>query len=553
MPEDILEAFKAETGELLEAIEGAIGDLEAGRKEAVEALFRHIHTVKGSAGILGMARLEAFAHAWESRLSRVRQGLAAFGPASYALLETCRGRVSAILEEEGPRLGAGPVPGRDEEEGPRGDARVLEELDRSLVAGEPPEGSRTETSERLRELRERNRGAAAGERPKTDALARVPASKLEKILSCSSEMVVALSNFSQSARAAGADGLAYELAAVQGLAATLYRTVLEARMVPFGEIAGRFVRAVEEIARDRGKKIRFVLSGADTEIDKSLADRLVEPLLHLVRNAADHGIEAPEARLEAGKPAEGLVALRASRESGLLGIRVEDDGAGIEAEAIRARALALGRIAETDRPNEGELFDLLFESGFSLSPEVTRWSGRGVGLDAVKRSVAALRGAVRIESSPGRGTTALVRLPLALSLVEGFVARVGSLELLVPFDAAKGCVEVGAGTRAEARGTLPWGGSLVPAIDLAALYGEPRGEGGGIAVLVEDSGSPCALLVDEVGETISAAVRPLDRRLADAPGLAGSAVLGDGSMVLVLDAAELSLMARRSARPGPAS
>ena len=564
MAEDILEAFASETREILEGIEQAIVDLETGKNEAVDALFRYIHTIKGSAGIVGLPRLESFAHAWETRLGKVRQGQASFGASSFGALQACRSHIASIIDGARPTLGAASL--RPDDGDSATDERVLESLDASLEGprvGEAKDGAegigaessagapKSATVERLKAFREKARSTASPEKSNpADAMARVPASKLEKIQSYSSEIVVALSNFSRSARASGSSDLAFELGALESLAAALYRTVLEARMIPFGEIAGRFVKAVEEIARDRGTKIRFVLSGADTEIDKSLADRLVEPLLHLVRNAADHGIEKPETRKASGKAAEGLIAVRARRESGLLTIRVEDDGAGIDPALIRAAAVKRGRIAEDERIDDLELFGLLFEPGFSLSAEVTRWSGRGVGLDVVKKSVAAMRGSVRFESKPGRGSTAIVRLPLALSLVEGFVAKVAGLDLLIPYDATQACFEFEDRDRSDSPWrTLPWMGDLLPAMDLGSLFGDGAGQGAAgakrVAVVLEDSGSHKALIVDEVGETISAAVRPLDRKLADSPGIAGSAVLGDGSMVLVLDTAELSLMAQR--------
>ena len=574
MGEDILEAFAAETRELLEAIDQATADIEKGTEGAVNALFRCIHTIKGSAGIVGLARLEAFAHAWETRLGLVRQGQAAFSLASIGALETCRARISAILDDSRPTLGSGKqgaLPGLDET-----DLRALEALDATMREAERTSASSEETggdevpqagtaqteaasktgptppraNDRLKNLRDKVRGSTPGEKaPAGDAFARIPASKLEKIQAYSSEIVVSLSNFSQSLRAAGAGGLSDELAALETLAASLYRTVLETRMVPFGEIAGRFVKAVEEIARDRGKRIKFVLSGADTEIDKSLADRMIEPLLHLIRNAADHGIESPGERVAAGKTPEGRIALRARRESGLLSVRIEDDGKGIDPAAVRAAAVERGRIVEDERLDDEELFGLLFEAGFSLTTEVTRWSGRGVGLDVVKKSVEAMRGTVRIESSPGRGSSAIVRLPLALSLVEGFVARVGDLDLLIPFDVTAACFEILDEEAATTPWrTLSWTGRLVPAIDLGLLYGEV-GEGKRrVAVILEDADSHNALIVDAVGETLSAAVRPLDRKMTDSPGIAGSAILGDGSMVLVLDTAELALMAQRGRR-----
>jgi len=555
--DEILAAFAAESAEIFEAIEAAIQDLDSGEEGAVDRLFRHVHTLKGSAGIVGLGRLEAFAHAWESRLGKIREGGPCSGPDCMGALYALRDHSLGILGQGEPAIGAeGPAAEAARAGLLPGDELVLAALDESLAACEaaaalpasPPgpvpapsfAGPGTGAAE-----------AAAGARARgaAESVARVPSAKLETILSLSSEIVVAVSNLGQVARASGAQALVDELGAVEGLAASLYRSVLETRMVSFGSVAGRFKRAVEDIARDRGKLIRFELSGAETEIDKSLADRIAEPILHLVRNAADHGVESPAAREAAGKGREGLVALRARRESGLLSIRIEDDGRGIDPEEVRLRAVGSGLLAPEARPPADELMDLLFLAGFSLSGEVTKWSGRGVGLDAVKRAVAALRGTVRIESEPGSGSAAIIRLPLALSLVEGFVAKVGEMSLLVPFDAVSTCVEIeDPGAPGQGFRLVELRGSLLPAVDLAELYGEGRRSGRRIAVVLEDGGGRTALLVDEVGEALSAAVRPLDRNLASSPGIAGHATLGDGSMVLVLDTAELGRLAARDSR-----
>jgi two-component system chemotaxis sensor kinase CheA len=555
--DEILAAFAAESAEIFEAIEDAVRDFDAGDAGAVDRLFRHVHTLKGSAGIVGLGRLEAFAHAWESRISEIRAGKSRPGPDCAGALLALRDRAMSILEQGEPAVGAeGPARAGATEALTPEDEEALAALDAAMAAeGAVP----TPTGARQEERAAPGPAPAQGQAPGLEAasrrpgaaasMARVPSAKLENILSLSSEIVVAVSNLGQAARATGAQELVAEIGVVEGLAASLYRSVLDTRMVPFGDVAGRFRRAVEDIARDRGKRIRFELSGAETEIDKSLADRLAEPILHLVRNAADHGVERPEERKAAGKPAEGLVALRARREAGLLSIRVEDDGRGIDPEAVRRRAAESGLLAPEARPTVDELMEFLFLPGFSLSSEVTKWSGRGVGLDAVKRAVSALRGTARIESDPGLGSTAIIRLPLALSLVEGFVARVGQLSLLVPFDVASSCIEIeDPGSGGQSFRLVEARGSLLPSVDLAELYGEGRRSGRRVVIILDDGRERTGLLADEVAESVAAAVRPLDRNLADSPGIAGHATLGDGSMVLVLDAAELGRLAIRGVR-----
>ncbi|MDP3178191.1 MAG: ATP-binding protein [Spirochaetaceae bacterium] len=566
MSEEILAAFAAECVEILEGIEESVRGIEAGDEESLASLFRQVHTLKGSAGIVGMGRLEAFAHGWESRLSALRAGRSRCVDSDcFGAMMACRDNASRILGEGGATIGA-PATASGEPSATQElneiDESILTALDAALGMAEPstssapPAPPRAADRRRMPDRRASLRTGAEVRVRAAEAYARIPSAKLESILSLASSLVVGLSNIEQSARNSGDRDLVDEVTAIRSTASSLYGHVLDTRMVPFGDVAGRFVRSVEEIARETGKKIRFALSGAETEIDKGLADRIAEPLIHLVRNAADHGIERPEARRAAGKPEEGLVALRARRESGLLSIRIEDDGAGIDPEAVRRRAIETGRIAPDARIAGDELFELLFEPGFSLKGEVTRWSGRGVGLDVVKRSVAALRGTVRLESRPGEGSAAVVRLPLSLSLVDGFVARVGNLALLVPFDAAISCTEFRDEGVASPYRNVGVRGELLPSIDLGLLYDEGvakaagRGAGWGSRVVIEvqDGMERTGLVVDSVGETLAAAVRPIDRRFADSPGIAGSAVLGDGSMMLILDAAELVRLAQRESR-----
>ena len=562
MNEEILQAFAAESRELLESMEETVQALERGGEDALATLFRQVHTLKGSAGIVGLNHLEVFAHAVESRLDRLRKsGAPGAGRGASAILLACRDRFAALLEESTPSIGVSRVDvpasldktdlavlvSLDESlgaggSGPAADAENGATGDRAAASAVPgTEGERDEGRERV---------GAAGE-----GMARIAQAKLEAILALSSELAIGVSNFSQAVRGTGNQGLIDEAGALETLAASLYNCVLGTRMVPFGEVVERLRRAVEDIGRATGKRIRFDVAGADTEVEKGVADRLSEPLLHLVRNAADHGIETPESRRAAGKPEEGRVLLKASREAGFFTVAVEDDGGGIDAEAVRRRAVFLGLLAETDKRNAEELFDFLFEPGFSLSEKVTRWSGRGVGLDVVKRSVANLRGSMRLFSSLGEGSTAVIRLPVSLSLVEGFVARAGSLDLLVPFDVTASCVELpsaGSAPGGSAFSTMEMDGALIPTIDLAVFYGEDagasRGTGTRLAVVIDSGGDRTGLLVDDVVETLTAAVRPFERGVAASPGVAGYAVRGDGSLLLVVDAPELSRLAARGAR-----
>ncbi|MBL8968330.1 MAG: Hpt domain-containing protein [Spirochaetaceae bacterium] len=584
MSDEILAAFAAESAEIVDGLEEQIRELGNGSREALDALFRLVHTLKGSASIVGLARLESFAHAWESRLGRMRSGAACYTSACAGALLSCRDAVARLIEGARPSIGA------DETEegglGP-GEVAVLAALDAAMAlsagaaeparAAEPAGASPAEAApgkadstesaghpipavepgaEHAAEpLAERAPASAGREAPQGEhrgrafdgGYARVANQKLELILSGASELAQSISELGREIRELGDSRLLDRVQVLHSHASQLYRNILETRTVPFGEVAERYRRAVADIARESGKALRFELVGADTEIDKALADRLAEPLLHMVRNAADHGVEKPEVRLAAGKKREGVVALKARRESGALVVRVEDDGRGVEPEAIRRRAkeAGLGDLGiDVDGLDDEGLLALLFRPGFSLSGSVTKWSGRGVGLDAVERNVRAFRGSVHLETRPGRGFAAEIRLPLALSLVEGFTARAGETSLLVPFEAVRSCVAFDDdGLASSPYRNVPVLSKVLPSIDLGILYGECAVKAQRIIAVVESGGVEAGLVLDEVGEALSAAVRPIDRRFADSPGVAGVAALGDGSLVLVLDPAELIRLA----------
>ncbi len=576
MSEEILAAFAAETTEILEALESDVAAFEDGDPGAVGRLFRHVHTLKGSAGIVGMRRAEAFAHAWETRLGRIRSGAACAGESCATGLLACRERFSAIVSSsrpfeadsetaallpedeaalalldaalESPSAG-GPSPGPDS-----GAAEVSAPAAPASVPFPAPENPSPEPPGPSVPASGAGPPAPApgapgsGSRPggeydaALESFARVPRRKLDRILSLASELVVSLSNLGREGRGGGAGGeplLDDALGVVEGLASQLYRAVLETRMVPVSDVVERYRRAVGEIARHSRKRIRFEVVGGETEIDKPVSDRLAEPLLHLVRNAADHGVEPPEERKAAGKPEEATVRFSARREPGYLEIRVADDGRGIPLDKVRAKAVEAGLVPAEGPLERERLLDCLFEPGFTLAEKVTRWSGRGVGLDAVRGALKALRGEVRMETEEGRGSAAVLRIPVSLSLVEGFVARAGEYRLLVPFDTVESCDRFRDPAGGAVFRQVESRGRLRACVDLSVLYGGAAPPGERVVIAVRSASGEAGVLVDEVGETLTATVRGVDRKPGEAPGIAGSAILGDGRLLLVLDTEEI--------------
>jgi len=376
--------------------------------------------------------------------------------------------------------------------------------------------------------------AIAPDRFGEEGFVRVPNGKMRAILALASELVVAASNLGREFEGEASN-------AVTGLTERMYRAVLDTNMIPAGDILVRHHRTISDVSRATGKKMRFVVGGGDVEVDKTVAEKLSEPLMHLVRNAADHGIESKELRLARGKDPEGTVKVAVRQDAGYIVIEVSADGRGGDPAAIRARAEAMGLLKPGDA--EPRLYDYLFLPGFSLSADVTLWSGRGVGMDVVKKSIMDLRGTVAFSSEPGKGSSVRIRIPVSLSLVEGFIAVVNGYRLVIPYEDVRYCVEVDRGTLEweGSCGTLVAGESLIPFVDLVRLFpgGSDEKPVSIAAVVASDSGN-LAILVDEVGQTVNVVIRPLSRRIMDVEGIAGVSALGDGSLVLVLDPSGLA-------------
>ncbi len=326
--------------------------------------------------------------------------------------------------------------------------------------------------------------------------------------------------------------------------ASLHRNVTAVRMVSLAPTLRRLPRMVREIAAELGRAVSFTIEGERSEVDKAIADMLFEPLLHLVRNAIDHGVEAPEIRRAAGKPEQGAVTLSVRRDGENVMLDLSDDGAGMDADRIRAAAIDRGVIdaATADGVDNVALFQLVFAPGFSTARSVTSVSGRGVGMDAVKTAVEAVGGTVSIASERGRGTTTTLRLPLSAITTRLLLVRAGGSCYAVPFNAiletaiiaTDAIVPIGAGQAFVLRDRT------VPVIDLAAVLGAQAGAADRHRLLVVDTrGDRVALIVDGFGAPIEAMVRPPAKLLAGFPGIGGTTVLGDGQVLLVLDPAKL--------------
>jgi two-component system chemotaxis sensor kinase CheA len=353
----------------------------------------------------------------------------------------------------------------------------------------------------------------------------------------------------------------------------LHERVMAVRMLPVGTLFQRYARVVYDIAQATGKRIQLDTAGEETEIDKSMLELLGDPLTHIIRNSADHGIELPEVRKAAGKPEEGLIRLRAFHRSGRIVIEISDDGAGIDTVRVRAKAVERGLIAADAQLSEDQLRMLIFEAGFSTREQVSDLSGRGVGMDVVKRNVQQLNGVVKLESEKGKGATVSIELPLTLAILEGLLVRVARQTLVLPLLAVIETVALQPGQLvrvAEQGEVVVVRGESIPLLRLHRFLGlpdEPDGAGRenapaanrSLVVVVEADGKKCGLVVDELLGQQQVVVKSLEKNLRKIDGLMGATILGDGCVAAIVDVAGLAelnlfgLQVRKTAIPTPLS
>jgi len=317
---------------------------------------------------------------------------------------------------------------------------------------------------------------------------------------------------------------------------------MKVRMVPVGPIFRQYLRIVRDVAQANGKAARLVLAGEDVEVDLSMVEHLKDPLTHMIRNAVDHGIEAPESRRAAGKDPSGVITIKARHDGANIVIEISDDGAGLNRQRIAERVRAIGAASDPDSLSDQELFKFVFEPGFSTAEKITDLSGRGVGMDVVKRNIEALRGAVAIDSRQGHGTTITIRLPLTLAIIEGFGVGVGDDTYILPLHSVRECLTLPPEEQRnrDGCGVINLRGLPVPYLrlrDWYALPGErPARES---VVIVEENGLQAGLAVDRLYGAHQTVIKPLGAQFKDIPGIAGSAILGSGRVALIIDVGSL--------------
>jgi two-component system, chemotaxis family, sensor kinase CheA len=376
---------------------------------------------------------------------------------------------------------------------------------------------------------------------------RVHSHRLDEVINLLGELVIAGAGASQLARETRQRGLIEANQQITRLIEGIRNSTLKLRMVPIGDTFSRFRRVVRDTASALGKDVALEIVGGETELDKAMVERIADPLMHLVRNGLDHGLETPEQRLAAGKPAQGRLTLSACHESGSVLIRIVDDGRGIQREKVLQRARERGLVERGVTPNDADILKLIFEPGFSTAEQVTNLSGRGVGMDVVRSNIEALRGSVAIESVEGQGSCIEIRLPLTLAIIDGFLVGVGDSRFIFPLDAV---VEVIASRGhavaldAGGRGCVDLRGGLLPVIDLRTLYALESSPPATASIVVARIGTRrFGVMVDTLLGQHQTVIKPLSRLLRSLRGISGSSILGSGEVALIFDVDALGRLA----------
>jgi two-component system chemotaxis sensor kinase CheA len=663
---DPVEIFRAEAQDLLEQIEQGLLDLShsPGDKELVAAVFRALHTLKGSGAMFGFDALAGFTHHCETAFDRVRKGEVKATPDLVAAVLNAMDHMRALAEQrpcdpaEGQALltelervvalaggaapaapagailaaattvatdagptrktwrivftlaedvlvnGTRPLPMLDElrelgacairaltdpipplealtptncylgwevvltTDQPRSAIEdvfmfvvddmtldICEIADESASADEPEPAALAPVHPGPDPEPHPDPTAAGGDAKaaRADASVRVPAQRLDELMDRVGELVIAQSRLKQIAGASQDMNLRSVAEEIEHLASELRDSMMSIRMVPVAQLFSRFRRLIHDLSRDTGKDIDLITEGETTELDKTVIERLADPLIHLIRNSADHGLETPEERLAAGKPAKGRIVLAARQAGAEVVITVKDDGRGVNRDRVRAKAEENGLLAPGAVIGDQDLLQMIFHPGFSTAAKVTSLSGRGVGMDVVKRTIEGLRGALELSSPPGEGSEVALRIPLTLAIIDGLLVRVGTGRYVIPLSAVEECLELTPeqDARSTGRSVLTLRDQLVPFMRLRSMFNTKAPPDAYQKIVVVSTGGAAGadrvgLVVDQILGDHQTVIKPLSAFHADVGAFSGATILGDGGVALILDVGHLTTEAAQN-------
>jgi two-component system chemotaxis sensor kinase CheA len=546
--EDLIREFITESTEHLVMIESQLLLLEKDHSatETLNSIFRGFHTIKGLAGFLQFPEIQSLTHEVETLLDLARTSQLKVSPSLIDVVLECTDTVRQELVAITLKLaGETPPPTKV-------NAALLDRV-RQAARGEDSSTSPEEPGADAPASQPAALAPAAGNekavtvnvaRQAGDAATiRIDTTKLDQLMDMVGEMVIAQTLIQHSSKLESVKDatLQRNLTQLSRITADVQRITTAMRMVPIGLQFQKTARMIRDLARRAGKQIVFESSGEDTELDKTIAEQLSDPLLHMVRNSIDHGIEPQQERIALGKDPIAHIRIAAYHQSGQIVVAVSDDGRGLDREKILAKARENKLILPNAQLADNEIFLLIFEAGFSTAEKITDISGRGVGMDVVRRHVQKLRGRIDIQSKAGEGTTFLIKLPLTLAIIEGLVVLVGQQRYIVPIFSVREMFRPTPEMLSTVQGTAEMvmvRGGLLPIIRLHQRFAiEPRTTnlGAGILIVAESEGRLFCLFVDELIGKQEVVIKSLGRRFKDVAGVAGCAILGDGRVGLILD------------------
>ncbi|MHB1327968.1 MAG: chemotaxis protein CheW [Gemmatimonadales bacterium] len=588
--DDITREFLVESNEGLDQLDRDLVALEQRPKdrELLARIFRCVHTIKGTCGFLGLGKLESVSHVGENLLTLLRDGARELTPDRTSgllqLVDALR-QMLASIESTGAEGDAdyGPLISRLtvlQEEDTISEAPPMNMGDHLVARGlVTPEAVR-EAAERQQQGDPRHIGeilveqahvppqaiadvlesqaaeGARGAASVADSTIRVDVGLLDKLMNLVGELVLARNQILQHLATSHEQTLTATSQRLNLITTELQEGVMKTRMQPIGNVWSKFPRVVRDLAAGCGKRIRLEMEGKETELDKTIIEAIKDPLTHIVRNSADHGIEAPGVRVANGKPAEGRIFMRAFHEGGQVNIEISDDGGGIDPVAVRQKAVEKGLLTteQAARLNDREAFNLIFAPGFSTAAKVTNVSGRGVGMDVVKTNIEKIGGTVDVSSEKGRGTTLRIRIPLTLAIIPGLIVTSRGDRYAIPQVSLLELVRL-EGEEIAQHIELIYGapvyrlrGNLLPLVVLNHALGfsperwSAECEAVNVVVLQAD-GMPFGLVVDEINDTEEIVVKPLAKQLKGIAAFAGATIMGDGKVALILDVGGLAQQA----------
>jgi two-component system chemotaxis sensor kinase CheA len=554
--EEFHAAFFEEVSEHLTGLEDGLLQLESRPEDAelIHGIFRAAHSIKGTGGALGFTEVAGFTHHVETVLDQMRQRQLSTTSERIELLLKATDALSCLIDSA--KDGSAALENLDEiveflrlqidpNAQPLPPAKsVDDESDALILFEDEPTTPSTPTPGNVSE-------ASKGKAANHNESIRVSVAKVEELINLVGELVIANSMVQQAYASDDGDkqSLQEAIAAMNLTTQQLQEQVMAVRMMPIANVFRRFPRIVRDLASTLGKNVILETSGEETELDKQVIEEVSDPLTHLIRNAVDHGLETPAQRLAAGKPAEGRIHLRAYHEGGNVVIEIADDGAGINARRVRQKAIDRGLIAADAVMTDEEANQLIMLPGFSTAEKITDVSGRGVGMDVVKRNVEALNGSISISSTQGEGSTFRIRLPLTMAILDGLAMRLGNDVYVLPL------LSVVESLRPEPkhivhiaeRGELVMvRGEPLPLINTHRLFNvtsEPTNPCDGLVVIVEHQGRKYGIVVDELIGQLQVVMKSLEANYERVDGVSGATILGDGRIAMIVDIAGLVRLA----------